>query len=122
MLVLVRTPAGRRWLRRCLLRVYAPADYLVGWRKVFAQRMGFGDIPCDGEEQLPQRRSASSTSAITSAADLILWKERNGMTDQQIAEQVGVTRSLLSGYRSGRRSWSVEFEQKLAKMLAPKQS
>ncbi|OAI40500.1 hypothetical protein AYO40_00780 [Planctomycetaceae bacterium SCGC AG-212-D15] len=42
---MVRNREGRRWLRSCLLRIYAPADYLARWRQYFAAQMGLPRFP-----------------------------------------------------------------------------
>jgi transcriptional regulator with XRE-family HTH domain len=40
-----------------------------------------------------------------------------GLTDQQLADRVGVSRSYVSRLRSGRRPWSSTFQEKVMAAL-----
>ena len=44
------TVAGRKWLGGCVLRIYTEEDYLLRWRRVIAERMGFSSIPDRDQE------------------------------------------------------------------------
>lgn len=115
---LTTTPAGRAVLKKCLLRVYAPEDYLGRWRSLFASRMGFSTIPgaLDGDEG----RSAVSDvgDTIDSATDLDRWMRRVGLTDQKLADLVGTSRSYVSAQRSGRKRWSERFGDRVRRVLS----
>jgi hypothetical protein len=119
---ITRTPAGRHWLRWCWLRVYTPADYLLRWRAEFARRMGFSLIPGDGDEGGPAGQdigqAASPVTSIRSAVELDRWMRARGMTDQELAGRLGVSRSYVSRLRSGRKPWSRSFEERLAGVLS----
>jgi hypothetical protein len=114
---LTRTPAGRARLSACVLRVYAPEDYLVRWRGVFAERLGFSFIPGDGDEGQPAPGPGAG-AAVASAADLDDWMRGVGMTDRRLAGRMGVSRSFVSGYRSGRRPWSPKFQNRVTAAIA----
>jgi hypothetical protein len=122
MAALTRTPAGRHWLRWCWLRVYTPADYLIRWRAEFARRMGFSFIPGDSDEGDPAGQdvgqSGSMVPSIGSPVELDGWMRARGMTDQELAGRLGVSRSYVSRLRAGRRPWSRSFEERLAGVLS----
>jgi hypothetical protein len=118
LLVMARGRAGRAWLGRCLLRVFAPEDYLARWRSCFAARLGLSCIPGDGDEGGPRPAAGSGGPAVESAADLDLWMRRAGVTDRQLAARLGRSRSLVSAYRSGRRPWSAAFQDRVAAVVA----
>jgi hypothetical protein len=109
---MTKTAAGRRWLSGCLLRVFTEADYLIRWRRLFALRMGFSRIPGDGDEGVVSTKPRQAR-AIESAQDLDQWMRSVGLTDQELATRLGLSRSYVSGQRSGRRPWSSTFQQKV---------
>jgi hypothetical protein len=115
---MARGRAGRAWLGRCQLRVFAEEGYLGRWRGYFADRLGFSFIPGDGDEGGPRPAAGSAGPAVESAADLDLWMRRTGVTDRQLAARVGRSRSLVSAYRSGRRRWSAAFQCQVAAVVA----
>src|SRR5262249_58559881 len=102
MIDLTRTPAGRAWLNGCRVRVYTEEDYLVRWRRYFADRLGFSVIPGDGDEADPVTPPTADRVAIESAEDLDLWMRRAGLTDQQLAPRRGGARAHLRPQRSRR--------------------
>jgi hypothetical protein len=117
MVALTRTRAGRAWLRSCSLRVYGPEDYAARWRRYFAERLGLGDIPGDGDEGPPPATTETSP-AIGSAADFDAWKARAGLTDRQVGEALGLSESYVSRQGSGRRPWSKTFEAQVVAAIA----
>jgi hypothetical protein len=121
MIDLTRTRAGRAWLKNCRVRIYAPEDYLTRWRRYFADRMGFSVIPGDGDEGATVSE-AGTDDGIASAEDLDLWMRRAGMTDQQLAVKLGVSRSYVSQQRSGRKAWSKRFRDRVATLIAAQQA
>ena len=110
MATMTGSPAGQRWLSRCLLRVYTGADYLDRWRRHFARQMGFATIPGDRQAAETVVPRQDPGAAITSAVDLDLWMKRTGRTDQQLATELQKSRSYVSRMRSGRRRWSPPFQ------------
>lgn len=38
---MTRSNAGRAWLRGCTIRIFAPEDYLIRWRRYFLGKLGF---------------------------------------------------------------------------------
>jgi hypothetical protein len=122
MIALTRTPAGRTWLNSCRLRVFTPEDYLTRWRAYFADRLGFSVIPGDGGEGDTAPPTDARSTAVESAEDLDLWMRRQGMTTKELAEAVGLSRRLVSAYRSGRRPWSRAFKASVARVLAARKA
>jgi hypothetical protein len=114
LIAMTSQPAGWARLAQCKLRVYGPEDYIVRWRQYFAARLGFSHIPGDADEGEVAPQPDADPSWIASATDLHVWMCRVGVTDQQLADRLGVTRRLVSGYRSGRRPWSKRFQARLA--------
>jgi hypothetical protein len=117
LIALTRAPAGRAWLLACRLRAYAPEDYLARWRRYFADRLGLSCVPGDGDEGAPRPAAGAGGPAVESAADLGLWMRRAGLTDRQLADRLGRSRSLVSAYRSGRRRWSAAFQSRVAAVI-----
>jgi hypothetical protein len=117
MVELTRTPAGQAWLSGCRLRVYTDEDYLVRWRRYFADRLGFSVIPGDGDEAEPVTPPAADRVTIESAEDLDLWMRKTGLRDQQLAQRLGVSRSYVSRQRSGHKPWSKRFQARVAAVI-----
>jgi hypothetical protein len=120
---MTRTPAGRAWLRGCLLRVYAPEDYLARWRQYFANRLGFSVIPGGDDEDaaaapVKQVETVGALPIINSALELDALMREAGLTDAALAARLGLSRSYVSGQRSGRRPWSKAFQAGVAALLA----
>jgi hypothetical protein len=109
---MTKTEQGRKWLSKALLRIYAPEDYLARWRRFFASKMGFSFIPeRNREESVPD-------DPISSPQQLSLYLSRTGVTQSKLAEELGVSKSLVSHYLSGRRNWTTGWQEKLASWLA----
>ena len=91
MIAPTKTRAGRSWLRKCLLRVYTPADYLIRWRRYFADRLGFSVIPGDDKDaEAPVVQPLSSEiTAITSAVDLDRWMSPGRSNGRSIGGHAG---------------------------------
>jgi hypothetical protein len=120
LVAMTRTAAGRGWLRGCQLRVYTREDYLARWRRYFANRLGFSAIPGGGDEDVvpvKDPETAGAVPTIGSALELDAWMRKAKVTDAALAARLGVSRSYVSGLRSGRRPWSKAFQGKLALML-----
>jgi hypothetical protein len=113
MLGLCGSAAGRRWLEGCLLRVYCGADYLDRWRRLLAERMGFGSIP--GAEQAAEAAPAPPPGIVRvgTAAELQALMSARGLTDGEMAGKLGVHRTAINHYRNGRRRWRADFQRKL---------
>lgn len=100
------TSAGRVWLRRCLLRVYTKEDYLVRWRQFFAQRLGFSAIP--GSLAVPVIQAG-----VISPEAVSCYLRKAGMSQNDLAQELGVSKSLVSHMLSGRRTWTAEWQGRL---------
>lgn len=112
LLSLTRTPSGRGWLERCVLRVYTGADYLPRWRRVFADRLGFSVIP-DRDQEQPTAHDGSG-----SPAQLLSYLGRTGVSSADLAVELGVSRSLLSQYLTGRKTWTGKWQERVATWMA----
>jgi hypothetical protein len=91
---------GQKWLDRCLLRVYTPADYLVRWRQHFAEQMGFTAIPGGQEDELPLTAEVPATTGTSSALELDRWMNEVGLSNQQLATELEVTAAWVSKQRT----------------------
>jgi hypothetical protein len=111
---LTKTPPGRKWLAQCVLRVYTGADYLIRWRRYFADRLGFDSIP-GGVPGKPPVRAAAETAAVSihTAEELHAWMQQQGLTDAELASRLGMHRTVINRYRTGRRHWRQGFQTKL---------
>jgi hypothetical protein len=103
-----------RLARKCLIRVYGPADYPDRWRAYFASQLGLGMIPRGepGEAGPPP-----SGTAIVTHEELARWMKRSGLTDAGLAEMLGVSRTLVCKYRTGSRALSRDFQMKVAPLV-----
>src|SRR5262249_13734829 len=117
MVDMTRSQAGRAWLNRARVRVFAQEGYLTAWRNYFADRMGFSHIP-GADEDDPAPPPASEGAAVRSPEDLALWMRQHGLTDQALADRLGLSRSYISARRSGRRPWSKGFQDRVAVVAA----
>jgi hypothetical protein len=119
LLALGRSPAGRKWLDRCVLRVYTGADYLARWRGYFADKLGFSSIPGGEEAAAPIGEDGPDrTVSVRTSVDLGLWMKKRGLTDAQLAGRLGAHRTTINHYRTGRRRWRSSFQAKLDAYLA----
>jgi hypothetical protein len=107
-----RTEAGRRWLAECVLRVYTEEDYLLRWRRVIAERMGFAVIPDRDQEQ--QAVLTPSGSAV----QLMVYLQNAGISQKDLARELGVSESLLSQSLNGRKTWTASWQERLNAWLA----
>jgi hypothetical protein len=122
MRALARTGPGRAWLDRCLLRVYAPADYRARWRQYFADRLGFSSIP-GAEAEAAAEAPASPTGGVRvrTPQELAAWMASRGLTDGELAARMTaaglpVSRTTITRYRHGRQ-WRRRFQAKLDAFL-----
>jgi hypothetical protein len=115
---MTRSEAGRSWLQRCVLRVFAAEDYLAAWRRHFAEALGFTLIP-GGLDQPPAAPPAGGAApCIRSALELDAWMRQSGVTERDLARRLDVSQALVSFQRSGKRPWSPRFQARLAAHLA----
>jgi hypothetical protein len=111
-----RTEAGRKWLAECVLRVYTEEDYLLRWRRVIAERMGFAIIPDRDQEH----QAAATPSG--SAVQLLAYLRNAGISQKELARELGVSKSLLSQYLNGRKTWTTSWEERLNAWLEGRQA
>ena len=96
---------SRPSLKACSLRIYAPADYLIRWRRWFSERLGFSYIP-GGDWSGPQGDTCVETSptAETIRAQL----KAAGIKFKQVASRLGWTEPRVSRQLKGRTPLSAE--------------
>jgi hypothetical protein len=106
------TAAGRKWLGQCVLRVYTEEDYLRRWRRVIADRMGFSVIPDPDQEQV------AVDSPAASPAQLLAYLRTAGVSQAQLARELGVSRSQVSQYMNGHKAWTKLWRERLEAWVA----
>jgi hypothetical protein len=116
MLGLVRGETGWPWLNACRLRVYAPANYLALWRRWFASRLGFSDIPggeteCVYDDLIAGGGRSEPAPRIDSPAKIRALLNERRMTQKDLAIAIGWKPARLSHILRGRRAWSVELQE-----------
>jgi hypothetical protein len=97
------------------LRVYTGADYLERWRRFFAERMGFSSLPDCNREQAEQQ------DIISSPGQLRAYLNRFGISQRQLADELGLAKSLVSLRLSGRRGWTSDWQAKVARWFAQRE-
>ncbi|HEY3836920.1 MAG TPA: helix-turn-helix transcriptional regulator [Bryobacteraceae bacterium] len=107
-----KTPAGRKWLEKCVLRIYTEEDYLIRWRQVIAERMGFSSIPDRDQEQ------PAVTAPSTSAVQLLAYLRAEGVSQTTLARELGISKSLLSQYLNGHKTWTTGWQERLNAWIA----
>ncbi|HKB39157.1 MAG TPA: helix-turn-helix transcriptional regulator, partial [Gemmataceae bacterium] len=85
-------------------------------------RLGFSVIPGDGGEGDAAPPTDARPTTVESAEDLDLWMRQQGMTTRELAEGVGLSRRLVSAYRSGQRPWSRAFAARVTGVLAAREA
>jgi hypothetical protein len=113
---LTRSSAGRRWLRGCLLRIYTREDFLVRWRHLFAVKMGFSVIPDSGREQAAEVRSPAG-----SREGFLAYLRQKGVSAATLAQELGVSRGLVSQHLSGNRGWTASWQERVVAWVARQQ-
>lgn len=104
---MIRSAEGRKWLDRCVVRIYTTDDYLVRWRREFAKRMGFSAIPD------VKREEPAATTQAGSPAQLNAFLKKHGMTGKQFAKELNVSPGLVSQRLSGKRSWNEAWQRRV---------
>lgn len=90
---MVKEGRSRTWLKTCSLRIFAPADYLIRWRRWFAERLGFSFIP-GGEWSASQNVVCQHGQAPT--ADSIRTQlKAAGIQSKQLAAELNWTESRV---------------------------
>ena len=90
---MVKEGRSRTGLKTCSLRIFAPADYLIRWRRWFAERLGFSFIP-GGEWSVSQNAVCQHAQAPT--ADSIRTQlKAAGIQSKQLAAQLNWTESRV---------------------------
>jgi hypothetical protein len=107
--------APAKLARKCLIKLFAPANYADLWRAYFASKLGLSVIPRGGPgEFVPTPAGAS----ITTSEQLARWMKAAGLGDAELAEQLGVDRTAVCRFRTGSRAPSGRFLEKLAAFVA----
>lgn len=85
-----RTGCGQEWLECCTMRIYAPADWRIRWRRFFSEKLGFEWIPTSPEDSGNSIESVSprDPQAITSANQIKTWLKEKGWTQRELAEEI----------------------------------
>jgi hypothetical protein len=111
----VEVVAPAKLARKCLIKLFAPANYPDLWRAYFASQLGLGVIP-RGEpgEIVP----APAGAAITTSEQLARWLKAVGLSDAELAEELGVDRTAVCKFRTGARVPSKRFVKKVAAFVA----
>jgi hypothetical protein len=108
----VRSRAGQKWLLGCLIRIYTEEDFLPRWRKLFAERMGFKIIPDGSTQDVP------AGELIESREQCVRYLQKAGITPNQFAKELGVSKTLVSLHLSGQRPWNAKWQSRIASWLA----
>jgi hypothetical protein len=101
----------RRSLQGCRLRIYTEENYLDRWRRVFARGMGVSVIP-DGREMVAPPRARDTDVTGTREAFLAHLGSRS-ISKSRLAEEMGVSLSLVSQHLTGKRGWTAAWRSRL---------
>lgn len=97
---MVKESRCRSWLKTCSLRIFAPADYSVRWRRWFAERLGFSYIP-GGDWSAPVGASRLETS--NPPAEMIRAQMKAfGIKAKQLASRIVWSESRVSRQLNGK--------------------
>jgi len=90
----LRTGNGQDWLEACTLRIYAPADWQMRWRKYFSEKLGFGWIPvCP--ESCALTAEPGDASRFDSAHAIRKWLSDMSWSQRYLAERI----TAVTGYK-----------------------
>jgi hypothetical protein len=99
---LAALPNGLKALSQIHLRVYGPEDYLDRWRCLFAERGGFSAIPgADGPAVLADADALPADGGV----GLKVRLRRAGLSQDDLARHLGVTKSFVSMLLTGKKAW-----------------
>lgn len=96
---MVKVARCRSWLKTCSLRIFAPADYLVRWRRWFAERLGFSYIP-GGDWSAPN--GASLETSNPTAEMIRAQMKACGVKAKQLASRMDWDESRVSRQLNGK--------------------
>src|SRR5262249_23482844 len=99
---LARFPAGSGGLNRLHLRIYAPADYLARWNRVFGW-----------QEDVLDRRVVTDPALVVMSAI-----ESKTVSQRQLAKGMGVDASLLNKVLRGKKPWPAGWLDRATRWLA----
>lgn len=103
--------AGQSWLEKCRVRIFTEADFLIRWRRLIAEKLGFSMIPDQLQEKLPVQDPASSREQF------LIYLSRAGLDRRQLASELGVSQSLVSRHLSGERAWTPTWQGRIAEWI-----
>lgn len=107
---MLRSDRGKRLLKSCRLRIFAPEDYLARWRQWFASQLGYDEIPGGSGCPLPVIRPARE---LVDPIEFRSWMRANKITQKRLAQELSCSESRLSQLLSGTRHWNRSFQQEL---------
>jgi len=86
----LRNGQGQDWLTACALRIYAPADWQVRWRRYFSQKLGFSWIPATPEESrvADSRSTEIEHGQACSAHEIRIFLKKQGWTQRELAAEI----------------------------------
>jgi hypothetical protein len=68
LLLCASSGAGLDWLRECVLRIYAPSNWLLLWRNFFSKKLGFDWIPASVDDSMMENVASDQTQSIPTLA------------------------------------------------------
>jgi hypothetical protein len=110
----MRSDSGRRWLTKCTMRIFAPADWLVRWRHFFSKKLGFRWIPAsDGDPGPTDDRDSEMPveDKITTASELSRWLRKVGWSQQELADKMRCSRRRVSCHVNGKSDTAAFFNE-----------
>ncbi len=101
-------------MKRCMIRIYTEEDFLARWRQYFCDKLGFSTIPDNTRDP-----SASNVpDPVNSAIECAAYLRREGVSNAQFAQELGVSKALVSFRLSGKRRWTVKWRRQVAFWIA----
>ncbi|WP_230775852.1 helix-turn-helix domain-containing protein [Roseiconus lacunae] len=97
-----------RLLRRLVLRFYTPDDFLVRWRRIFCEKLGFAYI--GGGEWNQPAHATNQVAELNDSTSMIAERLKQlGITRKQLASAIGWHPSRVSRQLTGKSKPSKEF-------------
>jgi Helix-turn-helix len=107
--------SGLKELNQIHLRIYGPEDYLDQCRCVLEERGGFSTIP--GAQESPYSLDADALLADV-GVDLRVRLRRSGLSQNDLAERLGVSKSFVSKLLSGKKAWPEGLRERAETIVA----
>jgi hypothetical protein len=113
----LKSGSGQDWIEECTLRIFAPEDYLLRWRYMFAKRLGFRWIAGGEECPFGDHDTPGEATKIVRGDQLAAFLNERRWTCAKLAKRLKCSPKTVGRHLSGERS-NPDFWRKVQELCA----